>query len=65
MKGEEGSERTVACWNRPIVYYERATSDIIAIFEAAFGGTECVDDGSFGEQNTVTCRRTSVDKFKE
>ena len=56
MKGEEDLEHAAACSNPPLAYHDRATSKIVAIFEAAFGGSEGIGDGPYGEQNAVACR---------
>tara|TARA_Y100000385_G_scaffold114969_1_gene119445 strand:+ start:17 stop:166 length:150 start_codon:yes stop_codon:yes gene_type:complete len=48
MKGEEESEHATACSNPPPAYYDRATSEIVAIFKAAFGGSESVGDRPCG-----------------
>jgi len=65
MTGEEDSEYAAACWNRPFISYERATSEIITIFKAACGGTESVSDRVSGKQNSTTCGRTSMDEFNK
>ena len=65
MKGEEDLEHAAACSNPPLTYYDRATSKIVAIFEAAFGGSESIGDRPRGEQNAVTCRQAPVDNVKE
>ena len=65
MKGEEDLEHAAACSTPPLAYYDRATSKIVAIFEAAFGGSESIGDRTYGEQNAVACRQPPVDKVKE
>jgi len=64
-KGEEDLEHAAACSNPPPAYHDRATSEIVAIFEAAFGGSESIGDRPYREQNAVACRQTPVDKVKE
>ena len=64
-EGEEDLEHAAACSNPPPAYHDRATSEIVAIFEAAFGGSESIGDRPYREQNAVTCRQTPVDKVKE
>ena len=56
MKGEEDLEHAAACSNPPLAYHDRATSKIVAIFEAALGGSESIGDRPYREQNAVACR---------
>ena len=65
MKGEEDSDAQLPAGTVRFISYERATSDIIAIFKTACGGTEGVGDRLSGEQNSITCRRTSVDEVNK
>ena len=56
MKGEEDLEHAAACSNPPLAYHDRATSKIVAIFDAASGGSKSIGDRPYGEQHAVACR---------